>query len=99
TRRKGWKNYLLVDACCGIGIDCNETDLKAVFWGKLEAHVSATPPVIVTMAREKGHKVLFTASIHSRLQPIEIVWALVDGHVVRGYREDRSFLDVREALD
>ncbi|OQR83192.1 hypothetical protein ACHHYP_20757 [Achlya hypogyna] len=78
TPRKGWKKSLLVDACRGLGIDCDETDLKAVLWGKLEAHVSATLPVVVTMAREKGHEVLFTPPSHSRLQPIEIVREALD---------------------
>ena len=74
-------------------------DFKDVLWQKLEAHASAVKPVVVTMAAAKGHEVLYTPPSHSRLQPIEMVWAIIKGDVGRGYRDDRTFQEVRAALD
>ncbi|OQR88838.1 hypothetical protein ACHHYP_06605 [Achlya hypogyna] len=51
------------------------------------------------MAAEQGHTVQYTPAYHSRLQPIELVWAYVKGIVGRAYSVDTTFADVRLRLN
>jgi len=51
------------------------------------------------MAAEQGHTVEFKPPYHSRLQPIELVWAYVKGIVGRAYTVSTTFADVRARLD
>ncbi|ETV88017.1 hypothetical protein H257_01402 [Aphanomyces astaci] len=55
--------------------------------------------VAVSMARARGHDVVFTPPHHSDLQPIEMVSAKVKGDVGVQYTVDTTFADVRSRLD
>jgi hypothetical protein len=67
----------LQDACTEYGIEFASTDVKSVWWGKLEAYIEINIVlVVVSMARLEGHIVLYTPPHHSTLQPIETVWAI-----------------------
>jgi len=50
------------------------------------------------LAREKGHRILFTPPYHSDFQPIELVWALVKGNVGRQYSNDTTLEIVYQRL-
>lgn len=50
-------------------------------------------PEVVSLAEAEGHKVLFTPSYISGLQPIELVWDFVKGNVGRQYNTETT-LDV-----
>lgn len=56
-------------------------------------------PVIVTMARARGHMVRFTPPHHSDLQPIETVWAIVKGEVGHHYTSATTFKEIRDRLE
>ncbi|OQR85907.1 hypothetical protein ACHHYP_20527 [Achlya hypogyna] len=90
---------LLQKECERLGIAFSTDDFKDILWQKLETHVTAVKLIVVAMAAAKGHEVLYTPPSHSRLQPIEIVWAIIKGVVGRGYRDDQTFQEVRDALD
>jgi len=47
----------------------------------------------------RGHTIKYTPPYHSRLQPIELVWACVKGRVGRQYSVDTTVKDVRRQLD
>ena len=50
------------------------------------------------MAKDRGHKVVFSPPHHSDLQPIKLVWACVKGKVGRKYTTETTFKDVLECL-
>jgi hypothetical protein len=56
--------------------------------------VALVDHTIVTMAKQRGHDVVFTPPHHSDLQPIETVWAIVKGAVGRQYTSGTTFKDV-----
>ncbi|RHY47783.1 hypothetical protein DYB34_001099 [Aphanomyces astaci] len=73
---------------------------RSTLWAKLKTYVTANVvPVIVQMAKDRGHDVVFTPPYHSDLQPIEMVWSFVKGAVGRQYDTSTKFPDVRERLD
>ncbi|CAK4077323.1 unnamed protein product [Aphanomyces euteiches] len=51
------------------------------------------------MARAAGHEVVYTPPHHSDLQPIELIWANVPGHVGRQYDTTTTFADVLTRLE
>ncbi|KAF0708093.1 hypothetical protein AaE_013353 [Aphanomyces astaci] len=55
-------------------------------------------PAIVQMATEKGHTVVYTPPHHSDLQPIELVWAIVKGHLGHKYTDGTGLLEVKARL-
>ncbi|ETV98931.1 hypothetical protein H310_08418 [Aphanomyces invadans] len=82
------------------GVDVESHDLKKTIWARFKPVLSArVEPMVVTMARDRGHDVLFTPPHHSDLQPIEMVWAKAKGDVGVQYKVDTTFADVRARLD
>jgi hypothetical protein len=101
TTPKGtWKKEAMLQACLDLGLDdVSPTDLKSTLWAKLKAYVDAhVQPVIVEMARSRGHDVVYTAPNYSDLQPIEQIWAIVKGVVGRAYTTTTTFQDVYDRL-
>lgn len=50
------------------------------------------------IAEAKGHKVIFIPPYHSDLQPIELVWAYVQGNIAQQYSEETTLEDVESRL-
>ncbi|RHZ24033.1 hypothetical protein DYB31_006619 [Aphanomyces astaci] len=100
TPRGSWRKVDLLAACQLYGVDVEARDLKSTIWSRLKPVVAARfLPVVVSMARARGHDVVFTPPHHSDLQPIEMVWAKVKGDVGVQYTVDTTFADVRSRLD
>ncbi|OQR89911.1 hypothetical protein ACHHYP_05947 [Achlya hypogyna] len=99
TPRKGWKEELLQKECERLGIAFSADHFKDILWQKLETHATVVKAIVVTIAAAKRHEVFYSPPSHSRLQPIEMVWAIIKGDVGRGYQDDRTFQEVRHALD
>ncbi|CAK4066801.1 unnamed protein product [Aphanomyces euteiches] len=75
-------------------------DYKSTIWSRLQEHVDQfVLPVVVEMARARGHDVVYTPPGFSELQPIEMIWANVKGKVGRAYTSDTTFSEVRQRLD
>ncbi|ETV99476.1 hypothetical protein H310_08154 [Aphanomyces invadans] len=73
---------VLVEACAAYGIEATEDDYKSQLWDKLVVYIKANiHPVIVDMAKRRGHAVIYTPLHHSVLQPIELVWAIKKGEL------------------
>ena len=97
--RKNQKKEDLQKACEHYRIAFRPTDTKVMLWDNLHRYVQANiPPVIVQMAEEEGHEVLYSPPHYSDLQPIELVWAIVKGDVGRQYSTETTFKDVLEHL-
>ncbi|RHY24645.1 hypothetical protein DYB32_008758 [Aphanomyces invadans] len=95
-----WRKADLLATCQRYGVDVESHDLKKTIWARLKPVLSArVEPMVVTMARDRGHDVLFTPPHHSDLQPIEMVWAKVKGDVGVQYTVDTTFADVRARHD
>ena len=93
------KKAVLREACTRYGIAVGERDTKSVMWEKLKTHIAENVhPVIVQMAAEKGHEVVFTPPHYSDLQPIESVWGIVKGVVGRQYTTETTFRMALERL-
>ncbi|KAF0710418.1 hypothetical protein AaE_012530 [Aphanomyces astaci] len=76
------------------------TDFKSILWEKLSAYIEKhIQPQVVQMAIDKDHRVVFSPPYHSDLQPIELVWANVKGHVGRRYTDGTGRADVKERLE
>ncbi|RLO05689.1 hypothetical protein DYB28_007463 [Aphanomyces astaci] len=76
------------------------TDLKTTIWKALKTHLDEhVLPVVVAMAQNRGHHVVYSAPGFSELQPIELVWANVKGTVGRAYTSTTTFQDVRDRLE
>ena len=74
-------------------------DSKIILWYKLHQYIQIiTLPVIVQMARDEGHEVLYCPLHYSDLQPIELVWAIVKGEVSRLYTTEK-YINIRQCLD
>ncbi|RHY18245.1 hypothetical protein DYB36_012825 [Aphanomyces astaci] len=100
TPRGSWRKVDLLAACQLYGVDVEARDLKSTIWSRLKPVVaSRVLPVVVSMARARGHDVVFTPPHHSDLQPIEMVWAKVKSDVGVQYTVDTTFADVRSRLD
>ncbi|RQM31148.1 hypothetical protein B5M09_005203 [Aphanomyces astaci] len=99
TPSGGQRKEKLLAACATYGIDADVSELKSVIWGKLATHVALhVQPVVVKMAKSRGHTVVYTPPHHSNLQPIETVWAIVKGAVGRQYTDMTKFPEVKTRL-
>ncbi|RHY30833.1 hypothetical protein DYB32_003987 [Aphanomyces invadans] len=100
TPRGTWRKADLLAACQRYGVDVESHDLKKTIWARFKPVLSArVEPMVVTMARDRGHDVLFTPPHHSDLQPIEMVRAKAKGDVGVQYKVDTTFANVRARLD
>ncbi|RHY67433.1 hypothetical protein DYB38_005635 [Aphanomyces astaci] len=100
TPRGTWRKADLLSACQSYAVDVDSHDLKKTIWARLKPVLSTRiDPVVVSMARARGHDVVFTPPHHSDLQRIEMVWAKVKGDVGVQYTVDTTFADVRSRLD
>ncbi|KAF0726166.1 hypothetical protein Ae201684_015500 [Aphanomyces euteiches] len=89
----------LLEACSRYGIEVTGDEYKSMLWTKLSAYIEANvPPVIVSMAQDHGHKIVFTPPYHSDLQPIELIWATVKSAVGRQYTDMTKFPEVKVRL-
>ncbi|RLO04912.1 hypothetical protein DYB28_015456, partial [Aphanomyces astaci] len=88
TPTSGRRKSILLDACRLYGIQTTGKEFKSELWDMLASHIKAhIHPVIVEMAKRRGHCVVYTPPHHSDLQPIETVWAIVKGEVGRQYTD------------
>ena len=92
------KKAVLQAACDKYNIPYT-TDTKPMLWDKLRGYIAGIASVIVQMAEDQGHTVLYTPPHHSDLQPIETIWAIVKGQVGRAYTSDTTLIKVRERLE
>ncbi|ETV68971.1 hypothetical protein H257_15128, partial [Aphanomyces astaci] len=91
---------VMMEACVALGIPTEPREYRSTLWTKLKKHVADNVvPVIVKMATDRGHDVIFTPPYHSDMQPIEMVRSYVNGGVGRQYNTSTKFPDVRERLD
>lgn len=97
TPRKGMTKSLLQEACVARNIHYEPNESRAMLWAKLEPVVDRTP-VVVKLAREAGHELIFSPPHYSDLQPIELVWAIVKAQVGRQYVDSSSMDQVEERL-
>jgi hypothetical protein len=59
--RKKDAKAIILQACKNYGLPGTEADTKEVLWGRVQAYVEKNiPPVIVKMATDAGHSVVFT---------------------------------------
>ncbi|RHY15069.1 hypothetical protein DYB32_010793, partial [Aphanomyces invadans] len=88
------------DECVRFGIEFDESDYKSILWEELSQYIHKhIDPVVVDMAKKRGHTVVFTPPHHSDSQPIELVWAIVEGEVGRRYDNETKFADVKKRID
>ena len=74
--------------------------MKSVIWQRLQKHIEGNiKPIVVAMAEERGHQVVWSPPHHSDLQPMELVWANVKGNVGRQYTKETSSKDVLHRLE
>ena len=100
TPKCSWTKQKLVDYCRLKSIPIDERDLKSVLWGRVKAFVKENvKPIIVSMAEDAGHTVVWSPPHYSDLQPIELVWANVKGTVGRQYTTQTTFQDVNTRLE
>jgi hypothetical protein len=100
TPRGTWRKADLLVACQKYGVNVDSHDLKKTIWERLKPVLAArVDPVVVTLARARGHDVVYTPPHHSDLQPIEMVWAKVKGDVGVQYTMETTFADVRFRLN
>ena len=55
--------------------------------------------MVLTMAEEAGHTVMWSPPHHSYLHPIELVWANVKGTVRRQYTTTTTLADVKRSIN
>lgn len=78
----------------------NAGDLRSILWERVKVWVQEhTKSIVVNMAEEAGHTVIWSPPHHSDLQPIELIWANVKGKVGRQYTTETTFQDVKRRLD
>ncbi|RHY16479.1 hypothetical protein DYB25_008232, partial [Aphanomyces astaci] len=101
TPKGSWKKADLYQACLDRSVpNVAPTDLKTTIWKALKTHLDEhVLPVVVAMAQNRGHHVVYSAPGFSELQPIELVWANVKGTVGRAYTSTTTFQDVRDRLE
>jgi transposase len=98
--RKKDSKQKLVQACEQYNLPVHARDTKAILWDKLQLYIRLNVvPVIVEMARERGHDVIYTPPRFSDLQPIEYVWAMVKGIAGRQYTSETTFAQVLQRLE
>ncbi|KAG9412798.1 hypothetical protein AC1031_015697, partial [Aphanomyces cochlioides] len=98
--RKSMKKIDLQNACVQYGLAFPLQETKHMLSEKVSKYMDKhIAPVVVSMAEERCHTVLFTPLHHSNLQPVELVWANVKGAVGRQYQHGiTSFTDVFRRL-
>lgn len=95
TPRKNSTKENLILACQQYGIEFRAGDTKFLLWNRLQEYIQTNvQPVIVKLAKDAGHEVMFSPPHYSDLQPIETVWAIVKGIVGRQYSVTTTFKDV-----
>ena len=100
TPKSSWKKQELVDFSLVNNITVHQDELKSVLWERVKLWTALyLKPIIVSMAEEAGHEVVFSPPHHSDLQPIELVWANIKGRVGRQYTTNTTFQDVKHRLD
>ncbi|OQR89505.1 hypothetical protein THRCLA_22677 [Thraustotheca clavata] len=100
TPKGSWCKANLLQACKTYGISASNTEYNRQIWFKLKCYIkSIIKPVIVAMAADRDHTVVYTPPYHSRLQPIELLWAYVKGRVGRQYTVTTTFEDVRTRVN
>ncbi|OQR85731.1 hypothetical protein ACHHYP_20551 [Achlya hypogyna] len=76
TPKGNWAKPRLLEACGQLGNPASDSEYKSEIWEKVRRYIKENvQPVIVSMAAQRGHTVKYTPPYHSRLQPIELVWA------------------------
>ncbi|RHY54856.1 hypothetical protein DYB28_008742 [Aphanomyces astaci] len=99
TPQSRHRKEVLIAACKAYGIPVTGTEFKSLLWEKLAAYIETNVlSVVMTMASERGHTVVYTPPHHSDLQPIEMIWALVKGDVGRQYTDMTKFPEVKTRL-
>ncbi|KAF0707795.1 hypothetical protein DYB28_016012 [Aphanomyces astaci] len=100
TPKGTWKKAEIYEACVRFNLlDVPPTAMKKTMWARLKKYVDEhIPPVVVEMARSRGHHVVYTPPGFSELQPIELVWANVKGTVGRAYTSNTTFDEVHDRL-
>ncbi|OQS05128.1 hypothetical protein THRCLA_20714 [Thraustotheca clavata] len=95
TPKGNWKKNDLFNACMKFGLyDVNINDLKATMWPRLKMYVATNiVPVVVDMARERGHDVIYTPPNYYH------IWAIVKGRVGCAYTAETTFEQVYERLE
>ena len=82
-------------ACQKYEIGYSVTDTKVVMWYKLRKYIQANiSPVIVQMAGDAGHELLYSSPHYSDSQPIETVWGIIKGAFGRQYTTTTTSKDV-----
>lgn len=95
-----WKKKGLISFCIFKDIVVNPADLKSVLWGKGKEWIqNNVKSIIITMAEEAGHTVLWSPPHHSDLRPIELIRADVKDTVGRQYTMETAFRNVKRLLD
>eukprot|EP00750_Incisomonas_marina_P017982 INCI2669.3.p1 GENE.INCI2669.3~~INCI2669.3.p1 ORF type:complete len:325 (-),score=77.13 INCI2669.3:365-1339(-) len=100
TPRSSSKKAVMQEACTRYGLPFKpDIDTKSMLWSKLKHYIHReVKPVVVEMAAHKGHEVLFAPPHYSDLQPIERLWAIVEGDVGRQDILSTTFVQGRQCL-
>ena len=67
TPSKGWKKSRLQEACQHFNIAFDSKETKPELWAKLEPVIALIKPIVVRMAEDAGHEVLFSPPHYSDL--------------------------------
>ncbi|RHZ32287.1 hypothetical protein DYB26_009833, partial [Aphanomyces astaci] len=96
-----WKKADLYQACLDRSVpNVAPTDLKTTIWKALKTHLDEhVLPVVLAMAHNRDHHVVYSAPGFSELQPIKLVWANVKGTVGRAYTSTTTFQYARDRLE
>ena len=96
----GWKKQRLQEECMWYGLQFDEKETKPIFWDRLKKNIDeCVVPMVVTMAQDAGHDILFTPPHYSDLQPIETIWVIVKGEVGCQYTTTTTFKIVLDRLN
>ena len=93
-----WRKNQLQDWLRSKSIEFSMDMLKPELWKIVKLHRSKFPEYICDdFAETKGHTVLRLPPYHSDLNPIEMVWSIVKGHVAK-HNTTYKLADVRKLL-
>ena len=94
--KMSWKNQQLIKYCYLEKNLTHKNDMKSVLWGRVKSFIQKhEKPIIVSLAEEAGHVVVWYPPNNSDLQPIELVWENVEGTVGQQYMTETTFEDVK----
>ncbi|RLN74517.1 hypothetical protein BBJ28_00023260, partial [Nothophytophthora sp. Chile5] len=80
--KRNTKKQALQAACDEFLLPYNAVDTKSILWARIASYIDTNvSPIVIDMARSRGHDVFFTPPYHSDLQPIELIWATVKGEI------------------